>query len=90
MVLRKPLPNGKPLIPNPKRDLTGLKFGRLTVVKEAPRDCTQIKVQWWCQCECGEWTTASSFQLTSNGKKSCGCMGRENRLNPKGRRHFSL
>ena len=31
-------------------DLTGQKFGRLTVIR---KDKTQQRTKWWCKCDCG-------------------------------------
>lgn len=36
-----------------KIDLTGQKFGRLTVLYEYPKRNNSGGVQWVCQCECG-------------------------------------
>lgn len=56
-------------------DLTGQKFHKLTVVEYAGRDKWGYPV-WLCQCECGNFTKASSGKLKGkNGsrKVSCGC-----------------
>ena len=39
------------------KDLTSMKFGRLTVIE---RDTSKKGVYWLCQCECGN--TAEQFQ----------------------------
>ncbi len=59
---------GKPV------DLTGLKFGRLTVLHE-----TRVngKKRWVCACDCGGATTTASEKLVSGRTKSCGCLQRE-------------
>lgn len=71
-------------------DLTGTKFGRLTVVG---RD---EGIYWLCVCECGKTTSSRSDHLTGGRTRSCGCLrdemaariGANNRLHgqAKGRR----
>lgn len=57
----------------PKRiDLTGQRFGRLTVVCEAGRDDRQ-QVVWKCVCDCGAETYSTTGTLRRGNKKSCGC-----------------
>lgn len=57
-------------------DLTGRKFGRLTVMR---RDGVAINgnALWLCQCECGNVCTVNSYNLRSGVTKSCGCLSRE-------------
>lgn len=56
------------------RDRSGEKYGRLTVLCEAPRD-QKGRVRWHCQCDCGNETT---ILVGSVGKTlSCGCLQRE-------------
>lgn len=56
-------------------DLTGQKFGRLTVVERAD-NTKQGQTQWKCECECGKQTTVSAYCLRSGHTKSCGCWKR--------------
>jgi len=56
-----------------KIDLTGQKFGRLTVLSEVERN-TGRHVMWICECECGTRTVASGDHLKSGNTKSCGCL----------------
>ena len=61
----------------PKRiDLTGEKFGRLTVISFAGTD-KNGKVLWHCQCECGNKTIVRSDSLRWGATRSCGCLNRE-------------
>lgn len=55
------------------RDLTGQKFGRLTVVGQAPNDKNN-KVVWRCVCDCGKETTVIGSRLYTGKTKSCGCL----------------
>lgn len=57
-------------------DLTGRKFGKLTVEKYAGR--RHVKdgslIIWICRCECGKLTLAATGQLLTPGfEGSCGC-----------------
>lgn len=56
-------------------DLTGKKYGFLTVLK---RDETKPKghgkpVYWICKCECGNIVSVSGVHLKTGHTKSCGC-----------------
>lgn len=52
-------------------DLTGQKFGYLTVIKRAENKGTQT--MWSCQCECGNVITVNAYNLKSGHTRSCGC-----------------
>lgn len=54
-------------------DLTGRRFGRLTVIKKAatPHNCTNAT--WLCQCDCGNKTVVRSTTLRKGESTSCGC-----------------
>ena len=54
------------------KDLTGQKFGWLTVVKRATND-TDRGVRWECICACGRLTIARGAQLRTGKRSSCGC-----------------
>ena len=64
------------------KDLTGQKFGRLTVIK---RGVDYINpngskvVQWLCKCDCGneELVLVRSSKLVGEYTRSCGCLKRE-------------
>jgi len=56
-------------------DLTGKRFGRLTVVgiyDRTPNGC----IRWRCRCDCGnEIPVFKSVLMRNNGSiKSCGCV----------------
>jgi hypothetical protein len=53
-------------------DLTGMRFGSLTVISPTSERKNNSPV-WVCRCDCGEETKASSRKLTNHLKKSCGC-----------------
>jgi hypothetical protein len=58
-------------------DLTGQKFGRLTVIERFGHD-KQRNVTWRCKCECGNEKIVSTSTLNSGSTKSCGCIKSEN------------
>lgn len=56
-------------------DLSGQKFGMLTVIEKAPS--LNKKVKWHCVCECGELTSVrTDFLKEPDLPRSCGCMNR--------------
>lgn len=60
-------------------DLTGQKFGRLTVLYRDPNKDKSRQVRWICQCECGNIKSYLGGALRSGGTVSCGCYGQEKR-----------
>lgn len=66
-----------------KNDLTGQKFGRLTVVEYLPD-----KHKWLCKCDCGNYKEIFTSKLTSLHTKSCGCL--KNKYKITVRRIFSI
>ena len=66
-----------------KKDLTGQKFGRLTVLGQADNDYIypngRHESKWWVICECGKSDkfTVRYGNLTSGNTKSCGCLAIE-------------
>lgn len=61
-------------------DLTGQRFGRLTVIERAhdyvyPNGKT--RVQWLCKCDCGNYCVVLGTNLKKGTSKSCGCLHAE-------------
>lgn len=56
---------------NIRKDLTGQRFGKLIVIKEAYHK--NNKIYWECKCDCGNATIVSTSLLTSGKTSSCGC-----------------
>ena len=54
-------------------NLTGCKFGLLTVIKRTDND-RHGKARWLCKCSCGGETIAISSDLKRGHTKSCGCV----------------
>lgn len=53
--------------------LIGQKFGKLTVIDQAPSNAQGAR-RWICRCECGKQCTVLSSNLNSGHTKSCGCI----------------
>ena len=58
-----------------RKDLTGMRFGKLVVLYIDEERSGNGKVYWWCRCDCGKLTSVQSTSLTrkKGGVKSCGC-----------------
>jgi hypothetical protein len=56
-----------------KQDLTGKRFGQLTVAKHVAPDRWN-HIQWQCVCDCGGTKVAKTSDLNAGLVKSCGCM----------------
>lgn len=52
-------------------DLTGQKFGRLTVISRAEN--RGERAAWNCLCECGNKVVVRGTNLQRGTTKSCGC-----------------
>ena len=66
------------------RDLTGKRFVRWLVVKEAIQRSNSGKVRWHCICDCGNTGTIIGNSLSNGDSKSCGCYGMEVKSLPLG------
>ena len=53
-------------------DLTGMRFGRLTVIRRSDK-----RGYWHCVCDCGNVTHSVGPSLKDGGTKSCGCFNRD-------------
>ena len=68
-------------------DMIGQRYGRLVVIRSAPRKLPDKNARWECLCDCGGMTIVSRSNLITEGTKSCGCLHREltmarNKLKP--------
>lgn len=54
------------------KDLTGKKFGNLTVVKKVERK--NRSNQWLCKCDCGKEVVCYQYNLERGTSTSCGCL----------------
>lgn len=69
-------------MPRKMIDLTGRRFGKLTVTKLLRKSdygkgaSKKVATLWECACDCGNVTTGQTNNLLANNKKSCGCIPR--------------
>lgn len=56
-------------------DLTGQRFGRLTVVERSSNNGN--RVAWLCKCDCGQETVVNADKLRCGRTTSCGCYATE-------------
>lgn len=62
------------------KDLTGQKFGRLTVIERAVdyiQSNGRHRKQWLCKCDCGNQKIVRDENLISKNTQSCGCLQKE-------------
>ena len=52
-------------------DLTGQRFGRITVLR--PAENIGVKTAWVCRCDCGRETVVKTYHLRDGHTRSCGC-----------------
>lgn len=65
--------------------IIGLKFGRLTVIKEDGNFYHKVTGEkrhkkYLCKCDCGNEFYATAFKLRNGDRKSCGCITRKHGL----------
>lgn len=68
-------------------DITGSKYGRLTVLSRAENN-ERGQTRWLCRCDCGNEVIVIGHSLISGNTMSCGCIHKErlaarNRANAK-------
>ena len=56
-------------------DLTGKKYGRLTVLNKYKT--INREIYWTCQCDCGNIVNIRGICLTRGDTQSCGCLRKE-------------
>lgn len=56
------------------KDLTGQRFGRLTVLNPTDKRTPNRRIVWHCHCDCGNDIDVSSDHLIQGHTKSCGCL----------------
>jgi len=57
-------------------DITGMKFGMLTVVERSEQNTKSREAKWICLCSCGNTTVTRGSKLRNGTVKSCGCLQR--------------
>lgn len=68
------------------KDMTGQRFGLLTVVRLSGKD-KRGEMIWECLCDCGNTTFTVGNRLRSGKTKSCGCLQRKHRKEGFNRKH---
>lgn len=58
-------------------DLTGQRFGRLTVLEMAEKKPYSKAACWSCVCDCGKKKTVLGTNLRNGTIRSCGCLSRD-------------
>ena len=61
---------------NKFKDMSGQKFGRLTVIRFTHIDKAGNR-RWECLCECGKISNTTTGSLIKGHSKSCGCLRTE-------------
>ncbi len=62
------------------KDLTGLRFGRLTVIDKVGitnQGARGSRSVWRCKCDCGNYKDVIRNSLVCGNTKSCGCLEEE-------------
>jgi len=62
-----------------KKDLTGQRFGRLTVLEDSGKRNLNGDVRWLCLCDCGNIKSETGSNLKYR-TRSCGCLQKERRI----------
>lgn len=60
--------------PTIRKDITGMKFGKLFVQSLSTVRAPTGAILWNCICECGKKTRVRSASLKNGNTKSCGCL----------------
>lgn len=58
-------------------NLINCQFNQLIVIEETEKRDTKGSILWKCKCSCGNETLATSTELKSGHKKSCGCLQKQ-------------
>ena len=70
------------------KDLTGLIFGKLTVIQQV--ESQRHVRRWLCRCSCGNTSTVSTADLTSGNTTSCGCNKNKSKHGKAGTRIYRI
>jgi hypothetical protein len=66
------------IVPHNYQDMSGIVFGRLTVIERVDRK-TKNATRWLCKCDCGKFKEVDRANLVTGAIKSCGCLNTEKR-----------
>lgn len=73
---------------NPRLNLAGKTFGRLTVLRDVTPAGSKASL-WECQCACGTTTIKNGSRIKRGAVASCGCIHRE-RMHNRGTHFHSI
>jgi hypothetical protein len=59
------------------KDISGMRFGRLTAIEPTGKRDYKGSILWKCRCDCGNYTEASQDGLVQGNYVSCGCRKKE-------------
>lgn len=59
------------------RNLSGSRFGRLTVMCDSGKRTMRGQIIWTCRCDCGCQHEVAANNLVGGSVRSCGCLARE-------------
>ncbi|MBQ7839744.1 MAG: hypothetical protein IJ390_04550 [Lachnospiraceae bacterium] len=62
-------------------DLSGKKYGRLSVLFPTEKRNSNGSIYWHCRCECGQELDVPAESLMYGNSKSCGCLKQQMRKN---------
>ena len=71
-----------------KLDLTGKKYGNLTVLRKVEGDSKYLT--WECRCDCGKMIRVDNWHLRTGSTTSCGCVKEEHKKKRVGRKAEDL
>lgn len=54
-----------------KKDMTGMKFGHLTVIRESPLKNAKGQTYWICKCDCGNLLHVRGDNLRIGNTQNC-------------------
>lgn len=73
-----------------RNDLTGQRFGKLTVLSPTDKRMDSGSVVWKCKCDCGNFAEVSARRLIRRKVRSCGCLSHPPRKDYIGKRFGKL
>lgn len=76
MIDSKPIPKGNLESREKQMDLTGARFGRITVLGRAENGIHN-EIRYKCVCDCGAERIVYRSSLLKGSTKSCGCLNKE-------------
>ena len=59
------------------KELTGMRFGRLVVIRRDEENQSHHEKVWICKCDCGNEKSVTTSHLTTGSVRSCGCIRKE-------------